>query len=442
MFDRRLLQNFDWALLGATLAICLLGVVAIHSASKGYPGESNYWIKQVSWIGLGLGLMFVLLLVDFRTIGRFSYVLHLAATASLVFLLLHSSPDLGGKVNRWFKVGSLTIQPSEFVKFTTIMAIAFYFRDSRRVGNLGIKGVVFPLLLVLVPFVLIVKQPDLGTAMMLLMIFFPMIIMAGLRTRIILFLAVAGVVGVITLILAFETGYYRLDTEVARRLSRERAPVELVDRVKILKGNWYFLRNSMFTDVFGDPDLAVDNPAAEIMEEEAFTPYISSALRPYQQRRILTFLNPSKDPLGAGYHVIQSKIAIGSGNFWGKGFGESTQGALNFLPARHTDFLFSIYAEEWGFVGSFLLIGLFLFVIQRCLSIILQTRDRFSAFLTMGITAIFASQVLINLGMVVGLLPVVGVPLPFFSYGGSSMITMMASLALILNIRMRRFLWA
>ena len=180
----------------------------------------------------------------------------------------------------------------------------------------------------------------------------------------------------------------------------------------------------------------------DLIEDNSFRPFISAVLRPYQQKRLITFINPDQDPLGAGYHVIQSKVAVGSGKFLGKGYGESTQGSLNFLPARHTDFLFSIFAEEWGFVGASGLLLLYVILILRGLSIILQTHDRFSSFLLMGVISIITFQVVINIGMALGLLPVVGVPLPFFSYGGSSMITTMIGLGLILNIRMRRFLWS
>jgi rod shape determining protein RodA len=175
--------------------------------------------------------------------------------------------------------------------------------------------------------------------------------------------------------------------------------------------------------------------------ERGFRPFISFVLRPYQQRRLLTFMNPEQDPLGAGYHVIQSRVAIGSGGFFGKGYGHSTQGSLNFLPARHTDFIFSIFAEEWGFLGVVVLLGLYTTLVLRAVSVVFQTHDRFSAFVSMGVATMIGLQVLINIGMATGLLPVVGVPLPFFSYGGSSMITMMVGIAIVLNIRMRRFIW-
>jgi rod shape determining protein RodA len=162
-------------------------------------------------------------------------------------------------------------------------------------------------------------------------------------------------------------------------------------------------------------------------------------LKSYQKGRILTFLNPERDPLGSGYHIIQSKIAIGSGGVFGKGFGQGTQGQLNFLPAHHTDFIFAVFSEEWGFIGAILVLLLFLILTMWSLAEVLKAKNRVSAILITGIVAIIISHVLINIGMTTGLMPVVGVPLPFFSYGGSSMLSMMFGIGLLLNIRMRRF---
>jgi cell division protein FtsW (lipid II flippase) len=322
-----------------------------------------------------------------------------------------------------------------------VLAVAFYFRDNRRVGNLGLRDILIPLAMVAVPFVLIVQQPDLGTAILLVLIFIPLMVLAGVRLKLLAILAVLGVLAVAVLVTSFKVGYYRVDDEVIKALQSEDVPPVLVEQAKALKGLRFWssatLRARLSQRVTIDPT----DPFLETVEDATFRPLISYVLRPYQQKRLVTFVNPDSDPLGAGYHVIQSKVAIGSGQFLGKGFGQSTQGSLNFLPARHTDFIFAIFAEEWGFVGAFVLIVLYLALILRGLSIIFQTRDRFSAFLTLGIVAIIGLQVIVNIGMAAGLLPVVGVPLPFFSYGGSSMISMTIGVSMLLNIRMRRFLW-
>jgi rod shape determining protein RodA len=441
MFDRRLLANFDWVLFLNALAISLMGVAAIYSASKGYASGTQYWLRQVYWIGIALAAGFLVLLVDMRAIGRWAYLFHAAVIGLLFLVLRHGIGSSGSPVERWFMVGGIAVQPSEFAKFSTVLAVAFYFRDNRRVGNLGLRDLLVPLGLIAVPFVLIVQQPDLGTAMLLALLSVPLMILAGVRLKLLGILTILGAVTIVLLVASFKLGYYRVDEEVVKTLQSEDVPPVLVEQARGLKGQRFWTAGSLRGKLTQRLTLEPGDPFLDSVEEAAFRPLISFVLRPYQQRRLITFVNPDADPLGAGYHVIQSKVAIGSGQFLGKGFGQSTQGSLNFLPARHTDFIFAIFAEEWGFVGAFVLIGLYLALVLRGLSIILQTRDRFSAFLTLGIVSIIGLQVIVNVGMAVGLLPVVGVPLPFFSYGGSSMISMTIGIAMLLNIRMRRFLW-
>lgn len=441
MFDRRLLQNFDWVLFLNTLAIALIGVVAIYSASKGYPGEAKYWLRQLYWIGLGIAAGFLVLLVDMRTLGRWAYVLHAAAILSLVLVLKYGKGSVGSPVERWFVIGGVAFQPAEFVKYTLVLALAYYFRDSRRVGDLGLLRLLWPLAFLAAPFLLIVQQPDLGSAMLLAMVFVPIIVLAGVRLRLLVFLGGLGVAGVLLLVAAFSLGSYRIDKDVLAAMARREVPDELIVQARALQGQRYWSAHSLRSQLAGRLRISTDEPSLDVLQEQAFQPLIAYVLRPYQQKRLITFVNPNADPLGAGYHVIQSKVAIGSGKFLGKGFGESTQGALNFLPARHTDFIFAIFAEEWGFLGVLLLLGLYTGLILRGMSIVFQTRDRFSAFLTLGIVSLIALQAMVNAGMAAGLLPVVGVPLPLVSYGGSSMLATLVGIAMLLNIRMRRFLW-
>ncbi|HEX7928244.1 MAG TPA: FtsW/RodA/SpoVE family cell cycle protein, partial [bacterium] len=299
----------------------------------------------------------------------------------------------------------------------------------------------WPLVFLAVPFVLIMEQPDLGSAMLLTLLFVPLIVLAGIRLRLLISLGVLGLIGVLVLVAAFSFGYYKVDKDALAELQRREVPDALLAQARVMQNQRYWTAHGLRAVVIDRLKISPDEPSLDALEEEAFRPFISAVLRPYQQRRLITFVNPNADPLGAGYHVIQSKVAIGSGQFLGKGFGESTQGSLNFLPARHTDFIFAIFAEEWGFVGVVVLLALYAGLILRGLSIVFQTRDRFSAFLTLGIVSIIGLQAIVNIGMAAGLLPVVGVPLPLVSYGGSSMLTTMTGVAMLLNIRMRRFLW-
>ncbi len=365
MFDRRLLENFDWVLLLIVTVISVIGFFAIYSASVSYGTVTPYFKKQVLWFYLGLMVMFGSTILDYRILGKWSFWLHLFITILLVYVLFYGVGGPGSRVNRWIRLGPFFFQPSEFAKFTLVLYLSHYFNDARRINDLSFKDILWPLTVTLVPFILILRQPDLGTASILLFLFVPIIFLVGLRYKVIL---ITGLLGLASLPIA-----------------------------------WFFV------------------------------------LKSYQRSRILTLINPDRDPLGTGYHIIQSKIAIGSGGLWGKGFMQGTQAHLNFLPARHTDFIFSVFTEEWGFVGGIILIGLYFLLIMWCLRFVGKSRDRSGTVLTVGITSILTSHIIINLGMVTGLLPIVGMPLPFMSYGGSAMISSLFGIGLILNVRMRRF---
>jgi rod shape determining protein RodA len=252
------------------------------------------------------------------------------------------------------------------MKIAVILALAKYFSRREYPNGIGFKGLVAPALIMGAPFLLILKQPDLGTAMHLAFICLSILMFLRIRKAVMIVLG--------------------LGVAVAMPFA------------------WHFLKA-------------------------------------YQKQRIVTFLNPERDPLGAGYHIIQSKIAVGSGQFWGKGFMKGTQSQLRFLPEQHTDFAFSVFAEEWGFVGSAVLLVLFFLLILMGLRIVTRSQDRFGAIMALGVVALIFWQFLINVSMVTGLMPVVGIPLPFISYGGSSLVTVFICVGLLLNISMRRFLF-
>lgn len=365
MFDRRLVQNFDWGLLGLTLLLCAIGMMTLYSAVTAGMSDPQkiLYFKQLIWFVVGLTAMVVAFLFDYKLLDRWSTVLYLVGIGLLVAVLVFGKYVGGSK--RWLVLGPVSFQPSEVIKLSVIVAMAKYYAKIASTRGLSLREMVYPVILITIPFALIVRQPDLGTAMLVLLIVGSMTLFVKIEKR--------------SLIYLFSTG------------------VVMVPLV------WFFLKA-------------------------------------YQKRRILTFLNPERDPLGAGYHIIQSKIAIGSGMFAGKGFQKGTQNALAFLPEQHTDFIFSVLAEEWGFVGSIALLLLFLMLILWGLNVAQGCRDPFGTILSVGITAMFFWQVTINIGMVMGLMPVVGVPLPLISYGGSSIVTTMISIGLLLNVSMRRFM--
>ncbi len=367
IIDRRLLKNIDWLLILLVLAVVSLGIINLFSAGLNQTGDRStpLYVKQIYWLLIGLVLMFAMTTFDYRRLERLAYPLYWLSILLLVAVMLVGKVVAGSK--RWLVLGPLTFQPSELTKVGVILALATHFYRQERFEPLTWRQLAFPSLLLLVPFGLVGKQPDLGSALLIAAVASTMILFVGVRWHIL-----------VTLLVGFIAA----------------SPVF-----------WYFLKD-------------------------------------YQKQRIFTFLNPEQDPLGSGYHIIQSKIAVGSGLFWGKGFLKGTQSQLNFLPEQHTDFVFSVFAEEWGFVGSVLLIVLYLGLILWGLHIARSCRERLGNLLAVGITAMIFWQIFINISMVTGLLPVVGIPLPFFSYGGSSLIANFLGIGLLLNIRMRQFLFA
>lgn len=362
-FDRQLLIHFDWPLLGIVLTICLIGVMNIYSTGFSLTtAKAPLYLKQIQWIILGLLFMLITLSIDHRILVQYAYIIHGVAIVALIFVTFYGYTSHGSQ--RWLAFGGFSFQPSELIKLTLILSLARYFSDHGTQSRYSIKDLLTPSFILLVPFVFVVRQPDLGTALMLLIIFISMILFVGIRIRDLL---IAGSSGLLLAPLA-----------------------------------WYFFKD-------------------------------------YQKERIMTFFDPERDPLGSGYHIIQSMIAIGSGRFLGKGFLKGTQTQLKFLPEQQTDFVFSVFAEEWGFIGGVVLILLFLFLILWGFKIAQYSRDLSGTLIAYGITIMIFWGVFINIGMVLGILPVVGIPLPFLSYGGSSVVVLMMGIGLLINISMRRF---
>lgn len=366
MIDRRLFTNFDWTLFVLTLLIAAVGVVNIYSATASYKLIGTpYFIRQGYWILFGFFLIMVVCSIDYHLLEDISYWVYGILLFLLVLVMVVGRTSMGA--TRWLHLGFISLQPSEPMKIVIIMVFARFFNAYPAFQGLGLRDLGYPLLLLGGPALLIMKQPDLGTAIMVCLIVCSMMMYIGVRWTTLVSLALT----------AIPLGY----------------------------GAWHFF------------------------------------LREYQKNRILNFINPERDPLGSGYHIIQSKIAVGSGGFLGKGFLHGTQSHLRFLPEQHTDFAFSVFSEEWGFVGCLVMVVLYLFLVLWGLHIAGRCNDRFGSLLAVGVTAMLFWHVVINMGMVIGLFPVVGVPLPFFSYGGTSMITSMVGVGILLNISMRRFMF-
>ena len=365
MFDRRLIQYFDWGLMGLALLIGCVGMLTLYSAvtAETPAPQKVLFYKQLLWFAFGLVAMVAAFLFNYKILDRWAQPIYIFCLFLLIAVLLFGR-YVGGS-RRWLIIGPISFQPSELIKIAVIISLARYYSKDAKTRGFTLRELVKPLLIVLLPMVLIVMQPDLGTAGLLVLIAGSITVFVKIERRSFAYLLASGAVF-----------------------------VPLV---------WFFLKE-------------------------------------YQKKRILIFFNPDRDPLGAGYHIIQSKIAIGSGMFAGKGFLKGTQNALSFLPEEHTDFIFSVLAEEWGLLGSVALILLFLVLILWGLNVAHGCREPFGTIVAVGITAMIFWQVFINIGMAMGLMPVVGVPLPFVSYGGSSVLTTAVGIGLLLNVSMRRFM--
>ena len=362
MLDRRLLTHLNWPLFICAGLMAAVGIVTIYSST--IESTAAIYQRQIYWLMIGTTVMVIFLFMDYTRVEFLSYFFYGAIVLMLVAVLVIGHSSSGAQ--RWINLGFISFQPSEFAKIALIVALSKCLAAKQiPYQGLNAKALAAPVLLVAVPFLLVAKQPDLGTAMVLLLIFSSMVLFVKIQRR--------TMVGIGLLCMA------------------------------IVPLTWHFLKA-------------------------------------YQKARLLSFLHPAKDPFGMGYHLIQSKIAIGSGGFLGKGFLKGTQGYLQFLPEHHTDFIFSILAEEWGFIGSFAVMGGFLILILIGLNIAREARDKFGTLLAFGVTSMLFWHIVINIGMVTGIFPVVGVPLPFMSYGGSFLVTVMLGIGILINVSMRRFL--
>jgi rod shape determining protein RodA len=363
MKDRPHVQDFDWALLAIVAAITGIGVLEIYSSTHASGMAGIQW-KQLMWVGLGIIGMFVISRIDYHTLLDQAPALYLFGIATLLIVLAIGHSHSGAK--RWLAVGVVNLQVSELMKLIIIIVLARYFSEVRT-DRLTLTDLVKVAILTIVPVALILKQPDLGTAMVLVPAALVGAFLAGIEWK----HAAVGVVLICLLI-----------------------PVGLNMR---------------------------------------------HHLKPYQQQRIETFLHPEEDQRGAGYQVLQSEIAVGSGGFWGKGFGKGSQNQLGFVPVRYSDFILAALAEEMGFIGVCVVLLLYMGLILRLVDNAQKAKDKAGMFVVMGVTAILGFHVLVNASMVIGYVPVTGIPLPLMSYGGSATAFVFLALGLVMNVRMRRF---
>ena len=399
--SRYVRRDLDLPLLTAVLAAMTIGITIIYSATFNWDlgTAGSVYQKQIVWALLAIVAMVITMIIPLKLFYAFAYIIFGLAMVLLVLVL-----ELGDR--RWLNLGPIHIQPSELAKIAVVLALARYL-SARNIEFRKLQTFVAPFLIVLIPGLLVFKQPDLGTALVFGAVLFPMLYWAGLKPVNIFFIISPG----LSLISAFSPWSLGL--------------LYLVMAVVV-----FYVRPYLVTIIV----LAAINLAVSIG-----APYIwDNKLHDYQKNRILTFLNPDTDRLGSGYQVIQSKVAIGSGGMSGRGFLEGTQTKLSFLPEQHTDFVFSVVGEEFGFIGAITILMLFLFMVWRALQIATIVKSRFSSLVAIGLTSILVFHIFVNIGMTIGVMPVTGLPLPFLSYGGSWLIMSCVLIGFLLNLHARR----
>lgn len=353
------LANISFSYVLFITILAFIGIIVLYSAANGH--WKPWAINQLVRFAMGFALMIVLALTDIRIFMRYAYVFYFAVLALLIIVEVGGHIGMGAQ--RWINLGFFKLQPSELMKIALVLVLARYFHASSLQDILTFRGIIPPALMAFIPAALIMMQPDLGTALMLLF------------TTVAIFFAVGVQIWKFVMVGA--------------------------GALSILPIAWHFLHD-------------------------------------YQKNRVLTFLNPERDPLGAGYHIIQSKIALGSGGIFGKGFMNGTQSHLNFLPEKHTDFIFTMLSEEFGMLGGILIIFLNVLVLVYSYSFALKSSNYFGKLVAIGLATNYFLYVFINTAMVLGLIPVVGVPLPLISYGGTVMLSIMASFGIILSVNINR----
>ncbi len=392
-------KTFDMSIFLPAFFLSALSILLIYAANYYSTSMALKMIyqKQVIWFGCGLAVCAAVYFIPLRFHEAFAYVYYGVACALLVLLMIYSKESS----TRWIRLGSFNIQPAEIAKLAVVLAFSRYLGFGKlRLDEFRWVFVAFAM--VVIPAALILIQPDLGSSLVFFALFFAMISWSGLSPGRVL-MVLTPLIGVITAFHWVSWGIFIFLLLV----------LILVTRLRLWQGLFFFFSNLIAGMV---------------------TPVIWNNLHLYQQKRIIIFLDPGQDPRGAGYQIIQSKIAVGAGGLFGQGFLQGTQTKLNFLPERHTDFIFSVLAEQFGFFGCFVVLILFCVLFYRGFAVANKARNQYNSFAACGFTAVIAFQVIINIGMTVGLMPVTGLPLPFLSYGGSSLIFFWAAVGFLLAI--------
>lgn len=451
---KRMIKNIDYAMALASVSILTFSLIIIGSATLEFTDASftklkdmniilrlfkldyEYVTKQFVWILLGITAMAAILYIDYEDMGKYSKYLYVINLVLLLAVLFMGRTALGAQ--RWIAVGPFQFQPSEFSKLIIIITFADFL--VKREGRLDrLRDLIPCFLFVGVPMLLVLMQPDLGTSLVFMAITFGMLFAAGARPALLAGIIALGLLTGVS-IYNVHSFFHKPDIAIEQRMTEVKKavgsnPLYIETNKEIMED----LQKRKLTTQKGDLQkyynlLAKEHETLHSRHEK----FHKVTLKEYQMTRLTIFMNPESDLLGAGYHVWQSRIALGSGGITGKGLLGGTQSHYTFLPIRHTDFIFSVVGEEFGFIGSFVLLGLFFVILYRGIQVAIMARDTYGTLLATGVVSMFAFHILINIGMTAGVMPVTGIPLPLFSYGGSNMIMNLAALGILMNVYSRR----
>lgn len=402
MINKKSFEDFDFVILWATFFLVLVGVLAVYSTT--YRDGNFYWVRQVIWVFTGIFVGVIFYLIPLRFWNGFSLFFYLISVIGLIFVLFLGTGAHG--VSRWFEIGGIRFQPSELAKLGTLFLMAGFLSNKKfEIRNL--RNLIVPLIIVIIPFIFVLLEPDVGTSLIFLFLGILMLFYKGTPLKYFFI--------IISPIIALICGAHW---------------ISLFVWLIVVGGVFYFSKTALNESIL----VFLVNLVVGVLH-----PIVWGHLKPYQRARITGFLFPSHDPRGTGWQILQSKIAIGSGGVFGKGILKGTQKGFDFLPEVHTDFVFSAIGEELGLLGCLVVLGCFFMLLWRGLKVAKASRADFNSFLGVGIIGLLGFQVFTNVGMATGLIPVVGSPLPFISYGGSSMVISLAMIGLLLSIAKHRY---
>ena len=434
--NRETTLRYDFVLIIVVTLLIAFGCLMIYSAGFDSIEKINkgFYQKQILWFVFGFIIMVLLTMINYEQLG--DYGLHIYGFLLVILLITTIFGTPIRNTRAWLNLGLFSVQPSEFMKLAVVIVLAKYL-ELRERDIRNFKELLIPSLIVFIPMAIILKQPDFGTAIIFIPVLFTMLYVGGADvTHLLSIITIAAIALIVPMFLTYREWVGAEGSSFLLNFFKDVSLLSIVSGILLVIGIAAFIMHFFMPRQYLR---RIYIPSIVISLGLFLSVIIQNFFKTYQKKRILVFLNPDLDPHGSGYNIIQSKIAIGSGGFFGKGFLKGSQSQLGFLPEKTSDFIFSVVAEEWGFIGAVVMLVLFGIIIFKGIQTALESRDKFGAMLASGITAIYFFHLLINIGMVIGIMPVTGLPLTFVSYGGSNLIMAMMGIGIILNIRMRKY---